>query len=1337
MGYEISSTIQVGATASEWAEIKAAFSNGAVDWSACMNGPEFHDREITCTNKTSSPWYDGHMSKLSLVYPTVLFYYLSQGEDERRPTTTWFVNGKDGAQKETEIELRKAYQEAVRKAFLANGKVAEGVNHRVEIMPDGRVAADGENRFGECNIFSWRNITQVSCGNWHTVGLTKDGELVACGSNENGQCGFSLLEGDVVQISCGRYHTALLLSSGKVIVRGHIEQKASLPQSRKKETEKTKAQSLNQTGYSQTKYSSWTRIKRIVSVYDAVIGLTADDQLLIDGFCPCEENELRTLFGLAPIKLDSSKSIEEKTVPPAKKRSTDVNQPFSYKTIDDIPESFFDGVLLTDKSGKQVLNKPKKKVMEFDVNGHKLKITVGLAAKINSVWKNYSEYITGESSDDDEYYGFDTLYDPIDAAEKSETEMHGIDEDTGSYIGYSVPRDTVILTDEQIHTRAMIFLKLCILCSEESVAKCIVEAAPKKKNGTFAKNRITRIATLFCSTSSCETTELVGIAKDDTEIQLAIRDASLNHQNIEAVYSDLASTTNLFRGKPVSQDQVPPAANEPTTHPADAVLNTQVKESPVQNPEADKPKAKEENISISKMIEKPAVTKLSISFPVAEVEDSRKRLLNRTPKKTDGPNRFDLHLKCNSWVLGVVLYYYDKVWPGFANERVALLRSADEFVKIFRGDGAAGDVESELRQSYIRNGRTLHVLRSFVWTSVEYCKTNKEELADFSLEQSIQLAQFIFDRGGANYQTADKKTKRIGAGLLTKSEKDNAYNAVSYVNMVHSLHALIPVMSRIHAFLSEKHGEMSDAENTLKEILAGWCVFSLACYTEFNIEAGPEDYILEKNSKKPVDVGELRIVSEHFFIDPNNACVAYTGTGDTIDFPEGIERVNIPEEYIHISGSREYWNHKGTIIYPSTVSSRKYGYTTFPEEKYPFNASSIVYKGNITEIHSQFITSSNPIHTETIAFLGTGDRIAKYAFSFSYPELSSVVLPENLSAIEEGAFSYIPKLKKIRIPPNVRVIGKDAFKRSSKDYPLVLIVDKGSPAEAVVEQFVVGRNDLSCRVVLSAAEQKRIDEENRLKQIAASLQQKLMMAYHDNLDASRLDSLKRSIAADVAVTCDKQTWAELCRRRITVLPTAYLKDTAAKVSSAPSPEEAYEQLPEWAAAEYINTAEEKRARQAFERMIRDVDALTKKPILADFENGVEKNEILGQIISEAKAAIKDSALLSRGLSMYDGNATLETLRLTLDRRRFDSIGSLIEAVAEKKSDEFDRLAALLAKKKADMDDIQHEKDALEEERSHLGFFQGKRKKEIAALLEQIPERIKQIEDSYEKAKKQV
>ena len=53
---------------------------------------------------------------------------------------------------------------------------------------------------------------------------------------------------------------------------------------------------------------------------------------------------------------------------------------------------------------------------------------------------------------------------------------------------------------------------------------------------------------------------------------------------------------------------------------------------------------------------------------------------------------------------------------------------------------------------------------------------------------------------------------------------------------------------------------------------------------------------------------------------------------------------------------------------------------------------------------------------------------------------------------------------------------------------------------------------------------------------------------------------------------------------------------------------------------------------------------------------------------------------------------------------------------------------------SEVDAIRREADALKEERTHLGIFKGKRKKEIDQLLEQIPERIRAAEAEYERAK---
>ena len=103
-----------------------------------------------------------------------------------------------------------------------------------------------------------------------------------------------------------------------------------------------------------------------------------------------------------------------------------------------------------------------------------------------------------------------------------------------------------MLSNEQIKDRAMLFAKLCILCNNEKVIECIVKAAPKKKNNKFYKNRVTHIATLFCVNNAYQTFELIAVAKSDTELRISALRSLLCHQNIDEIYDDVASKTNLF-----------------------------------------------------------------------------------------------------------------------------------------------------------------------------------------------------------------------------------------------------------------------------------------------------------------------------------------------------------------------------------------------------------------------------------------------------------------------------------------------------------------------------------------------------------------------------------------------------------------------------------------------------------------------------------------------------------------------------------------------------------------------------------------------------------------------
>lgn len=410
-----SNNISAIATDSEWREIATAFKNDQIDWPASMEGTDCDDwaKAISLTTKWSpTPWDEGYMAALSKSYPTVVFHYQTEIEGGYPSPSTWFCNG-DNSEKSGVTSARKqALKDEAARFLAATPLAADGIDHRVEIMPDGRVAADGENRFGECNIFSWTKIKAISCGNWHTVGLKKDGTLVACGSNANGQCDIDNIEGRAIAVSCGRYHTAILLDNGKVLIRGKLEQDAqapSLPQEKElvpadfpllcdlqlskyiKGWEKmndrienmspsddltlkkiskdgeicfevlnTRGEKIGEIStdankslakmltsikavvatvtplskrrkgakyaamtirieynsepdqgrikkkastkvgdYTQTKIESWPAVKLIKSVFDAVIGVTEDGQVLIDGYCPCSEADILKAVGIS------------------------------------------------------------------------------------------------------------------------------------------------------------------------------------------------------------------------------------------------------------------------------------------------------------------------------------------------------------------------------------------------------------------------------------------------------------------------------------------------------------------------------------------------------------------------------------------------------------------------------------------------------------------------------------------------------------------------------------------------------------------------------------------------------------------------------------------------------------------------------------------------------------------------------------------------------------------------------------------------------------------------------------------------------------------------------
>lgn len=738
-----------------------------------------------------------------------------------------------------------------------------------------------------------------------------------------------------------------------------------------------------------------------------------------------------------------------------------------------------------------------------------------------------------------------------------------------------------------------------------------------------------------------------------------------------------------------------------------------------------------------------------IGFPIAEPEASQRRLLDRKPKKTDSPNRFDLafaSMTGDPYYEDALRRFYPDQFGSreFWSKIESLLKATDGLVTVFRNDGEAVDRETELRNGLIRKAYTLHVFKSFLWTSGEYCRQNKMEYDAFGFDRTLELAQFIYDRGGVNWKPVDKQAKRFGALLLKKAEKEYWFDKEDVESLTEFLLSLEPLMREAYEYLNERSNQFTDADRTLAEILAGWCAFSFACYYgQIRAIGGPEDLVPEKRRTLPE--AKLDVLNQYYYVTPGGTCVACKDPGTTIEFPEGIKRVLIPLLERGVSGAEEYYYHAKKVVFPKSCNE-----PVLP--KPPRTAKEAVFKADYELIEPGAWHDpsywENPkgkeLALEKLSFLGSAARLKDYALSHMQ-NLRELKLPENIREFGWMSVAYTPSLKEIVLPPTVETVDRNVFCESyewEQSNKRTIIVEKGSRSEETLKKYAADKKYLVIKVIPSREEQARIAEENRLKAVAESLKRALTDAYRDDLEEGTFDSLKSRIGESFSRVCDRKTWAELRRHGIPAIPSSNLSETNRKIASSASPEEAYDQLPEWIAAEYIKAAEEnrkaaeeKRSRQAFAGVLKELTSLSRESIREDFENGVEKNEYLGAVVSRAKALINDSEQFAANLKKYDGMTELETLRYYIGRRTLDSVNSLIDAIADKKESEYDRLTALLEKKNASLEAIRKEEEQLKEERARLGLLQVKRKKEIAALLEQIPERIRQAEQEYDYAKK--
>jgi hypothetical protein len=98
-------------------------------------------------------------------------------------------------------------------------QVAAGYDHTVGLNSTGIVVAVGRNHKGQCYVTGWTNITKVTAGYDHTVGLKSNGRVVAVGDNDYGQCNVSSWT-DIIQVTAGNYHTVGLKANHTVVAVG-------------------------------------------------------------------------------------------------------------------------------------------------------------------------------------------------------------------------------------------------------------------------------------------------------------------------------------------------------------------------------------------------------------------------------------------------------------------------------------------------------------------------------------------------------------------------------------------------------------------------------------------------------------------------------------------------------------------------------------------------------------------------------------------------------------------------------------------------------------------------------------------------------------------------------------------------------------------------------------------------------------------------------------------------------------------------------------------------------------------------------------------------------------
>lgn len=203
---------------------------------------------------------------------------------------------------------------------------------------------------------------------------------------------------------------------------------------------------------------------------------------------------------------------------------------FRYEQIDNIGTGFYEDIyngkefVIADDTGIAVSS-----------NGKTVNVKLQVKKKMKQIAKLFKAPLCGKDA-------AKPFYDPPSAV-NGNLETIGI----GGYEQYlyEVSDDAEQLNTAQIAHRVKLFAKVVSRLHEEAVLAKIIDAAPKKKNGTLYSRRVTQVASLFCMDKNASMYVLCAVAKNDSNLVLEIR--TIETSDLKKAESDVITEHNLFR----------------------------------------------------------------------------------------------------------------------------------------------------------------------------------------------------------------------------------------------------------------------------------------------------------------------------------------------------------------------------------------------------------------------------------------------------------------------------------------------------------------------------------------------------------------------------------------------------------------------------------------------------------------------------------------------------------------------------------------------------------------------------------------------------------------------